>query len=119
MGLWGFEPSIEAAQLHENNIWNWRKLVLAGILVSSLVVNTMSSNFKPGVCVTTGLVIIAVWVLALLMFWKFAIQANPDANRTIAADDTSSVVKPSEAWLKKAKSTDGDNRLPVTVVTGN
>jgi hypothetical protein len=120
IGLWGFEPAFEAAQLHENNVWNWRKLILAGLLVSSLVINTMSNKFKPGVSISVGVAIMIVWVIALLLFWKYAIQGNPtEANRIVTTDGSSNSVKTSDAWLNKTKSSEGgDNRLPVTVITG-
>ena len=84
----------------------------------SLIMFIMIRKLTPIVVVAIGVAFFVLWIFFLFLFWKFAI-ANDDLKSTSKVDDTSGSQQLPEGWLSRSKQADGeDNRLPLTVITG-
>jgi hypothetical protein len=117
LGLWGFTPEIETTILKGNNLWNWRKLVVAGVMVSALASLITSRKFSVKTSVTISVSLLGAWILFLLAFWYLAIADS--LPKDFQPQNPATVSQPASGWLSKVKlSSNADNRLPLTIITG-
>ena len=120
-GLWGFSPEIETKLLHENNIWNWRKLLFSGVMVSSLLCFTIIKKIELYKTILITLFVFLIWLIFLLLFWYLAIVKDETSKELplLKTNQSNLTSSPSEGWLKKVKQSETeDYRLPMTIITG-
>ena len=118
-------------------IWNWRKLLVAGLAICGLVTSGTVKRVGSSIVLKHSILGFILWVVGLLVFWYAYLEhagvdsedAEPEANsQTVVKDfSTSSSNNDSSGnresnWARRFKETEGlqngDARLPVTVVTG-
>jgi molybdopterin-guanine dinucleotide biosynthesis protein len=137
-GLWGFTPQLETTALHENNLWNWRKLVTTGFTVSSLLFFSLIKKVSLKSTLWISFSVLFLWILFLFCFWYLAIVKDEklskdfsliqisEQQKTVSSSSASSASSsspssssPSSGWLQKVKiSSTVDHRLPMTIITG-
>jgi molybdopterin-guanine dinucleotide biosynthesis protein len=125
-GLWGFTPQLETKALHENNLWNWRKLLTTGLMISSLLCFSLIKKVSLKSTLLISISVLLLWILFLLGFWYYAIVKDENLSKDFSViqmnNQTSSSTSsspPSQGWLNKVKlSSTIDHRLPLTIITG-
>ena len=110
--LWKFKPDEDIAVSVSEYKWHWRKLVLAGIMISCLIVScTVSMIHIPNAMKFATLFFIA-WLTLINAFWYWDIL--PRLKKQLQLRDA----KTSEQGKKADGSGSGDKRLPITIITG-
>lgn len=120
-GLWGFTPKYETSILHENNLWNWRKLLISGFMISSLLAYLLKKKMSIERTLMISFGILGIWIIFLLCFWYFAIVSDEKSldDLTPPSNIKKETTEVNEGWLAKMKlSSTVDNRLPMTIITG-
>lgn len=125
-GLWGFIPKLESQQLEQQNLWNWRKLLVSGFMISFLLNHLLIKTLTLLKTLVISMSILGIWIMFLFLFWYFVVikdeRINND-NLLILKQEKDAKEKesspPPTGWLRKMKlSSTMDNRLPMTIVTG-
>lgn len=130
--LWKFIPRESRELQRMSLIWNWRKLIVAGMAICSLATAGTVKRIGWKIVLKHGSVGFGVWVVGLLIFW-YAYLSTASADEE-GDDDKDKALRNIETnsgdggWTRrlkesKSKGKDGlddgkDGRLPVTVVTG-
>lgn len=117
-GLWKFEPKESLKYKMTERIWGWRKLALAGVMFSSLIVSSVVKFVDEFSSITFGITVFILWMTYLIYFWFSYLNNNKeDTNTTEAINNLK--VKPEDGWNSRRKEdSEKDNRLPVTIITG-
>jgi len=124
LGLWGFVPAHYEEALYQRNLWNWRKLLICGIMICSLVVLMTSSRLTLATSMKSAIGVFIIWTLGLHLFWHFMIPSKEASGevkgKTDAGlgNDEANTEGVSEQWAKKVKDDNSDQRLPTTIITG-
>ncbi len=118
-GLWKFETKESIECRNVEKVWAWRKLCLAGVMISSVFVTILSKILTAMILIVVSSVFLMIWMLFLMYYWYFIIV--PGSSDSV--DMTVNTERPSESrvsWSNKIKNSrkDEDRRLPVTIVTG-
>jgi Ni2+-binding GTPase involved in maturation of urease and hydrogenase len=124
-GLWGFIPQLESKQLHEQNLWNWRKLLVTGFMITSLLNHLLIKKTSLSKTLIISMSVLGLWIIFLLFFWYGVVMKDEKINQDLLAkkkekeDQEKLSSQPSSGWLSKVKlSSTMDRRLPMTIVTG-
>lgn len=126
LGLWGFVPAHYEEAIYQRNLWNWRKLLICGIMICSLVVLMTSSRLSLATGLKSALGVFIIWTIGLHLFWHYMIppkestggvkgKSNPTGGSGDRGAQPQSV---SEKWANRIKDEDSDKRLPTTIITG-
>ena len=135
--LWKFIPQESRELQRRSLIWNWRKLIVAGMAICSLATSGTVKRIGWKIVLKHGGVGFGAWVVGLLIFWYAYLSKDSTDAETGKDIDTLRQEKASndtpandgkESWAQRFKedanmerqkgSDSKDARLPVTVVTG-
>eukprot|EP01036_Dinobryon_divergens_P035565 gene35565-46124_t len=117
--IWGFITEEDKGKRLERLVWNWRKLALAGSLVSSFCFFTVRKKFTERASIVLAVLVYLVWICGSYLYWQLILMtvADSTSEHTNKKDD-SALKSNSISWSNKIKRDDKDKRLPVTIVTG-
>jgi len=124
--LWGFTPDLVGRARLDFYLWNWRKLVLAGSMICSLLFSLILRFSSLYSAAAFALPALLIWITALLVGWfvyilpKVVLKSPTPPLAMKKEDLTRKLDAASNSWSKKILSRDilEDERLPVTIVTG-
>ena len=120
--LWGFSPPLVGVARYQFYAWSWRKLALAGVMLSSLclAVACRMTTLKTAIQGTS--ILSFIWVGCLTLFWSlyikpYWIDKDVENNGKVPQGNEQNR---SSGWNAKIlhKASLNDDRLPLTIVTG-
>ena len=118
-GLWKFVPESEMTESLVRRRWQWRVLLMAGVMLAATVVamTVMSLGHQTSLCI--GSVVFLVWLAGILVFWySWVISPKSKVERSKATGKAEEGISPAlKGWQRKVKN-EVDHRLPVTIITG-
>lgn len=118
--LWGFTPELEGRAKLDFYLWNWRKLVLAGSMMCSLLFVLLIRFGSLHTAATCASIALFIWVVALSILWSVYIIPHVVNKDATPSDAIQLKYEGQRSWddkiLYNGDST--DERLAVTVVTG-
>jgi G3E family GTPase len=120
--LWGFTPELIGDDRRAFFIWSWRKLVLAGLMICSLIFSLCIRFSNIVIASITFSCTLLLWVCGLNIFWFWYLL--PEVVHRESTQSSSQIkTDPSERseWSGKIRDKSDPNcdfRLPVTVITG-
>eukprot|EP01035_Chromulina_nebulosa_P024133 gene24133-31360_t len=101
--------------------WGWRKLLISGCMVAAVIVSIAVKLIPTQHAILCGVVVYAVWVIFLLIYWYVIVVPAPTATKGSKIEETIDPLDPNTvSWKQKIRNrvTNSDSRLPVTIVTG-
>lgn len=130
--LWKFTPEVNFRERRMDLVWNFRKLIVLGVVISSLFVSTFSLRMGVDDVLHYAFSFLLLWILAIYGFWYFYVEATllksriemDEYNNVKASEELQKKIDnaTTEAWRAKVRTRDGgssdDKRMPVTIVTG-
>jgi len=133
--MWKFVPEVNLQERRDDLTWNFRRLLILGVVLTSLYTATFSMRMDVHRTLHHASYFFGLWVVSVCVFWHFyvertlaALRGGMDAkNRLDASDELQKKIDEatSAAWKNKLRtkrdestSKQEDNRLPVTIVTG-
>lgn len=111
--LWNFNPN-EQIKIDEMS-WQWRKLLLSGVMLSSLIVSTTVHSIKYELALKISCTFLCVWIVGISVFWHT--NVSPHLQTTDKTIPTLSNVT-SNNNIDNENSEIRDDRLPVSIITG-
>ena len=120
--LWGFSPRLEGAARYQFYVWSWRKLILAGVMLSSMCLAVTCRMMNLQIAIHGTSILFSLWLGGFTLFWFLYIKPywiDDDTLETGKAASKDEQVTRS-GWNEKIlhKASLNDDRLPLTVVTG-
>jgi len=117
-GLWKFVPESEMTELLVRRRWQWRVLLMAGVMLAATVIamTVMTLGHQTSLCV--GGVVFLVWLAGILVFWYYWVispKSKRERSKTLGKSEEGSPAL--KGWQRKVKN-EADHRLPVTIITG-
>ena len=133
--LWKFVPEVNLQERRVDLNWNFRRLLVLGVVLTSLYIATFSMRMDVHHTLHHAAYFLGLWVVSVCVFWYFYVERTLTAlrggmdtkNRLDASDELQKKIDEatSAAWKNKlrtkrdgATSKQEDTRLPVTIVTG-
>ena len=120
--FWGFSPSMEATARYQFYVWSWRKLILAGVMLSSLCLAVTCRMANLQIAIQASSTLFSIWIASFTLFWYFYIKPYWIEQDTLKSEKGKSndKEKVSSGWNAKIlhRADMNDDRLPLTVVTG-
>eukprot|EP01039_Chlorochromonas_danica_P008044 gene8044-8874_t len=129
--VWKFNPPTAKLALHTHYRREWWKLLLAGMMISSLLVVMTCRIIRSLLSIGLGLVFLTAWYAFLLWYWYAKLMKRDEDDNDpapAAAQSKEAVDKPEESkpefssWNARLKSStlssEKESRLPITIVTG-
>lgn len=118
--LWGFEPKLTGEAKKSFYIWSWRKLAVAGIMLTSLCFSIVLRIFGLETATTLGVTIYTIWLSGIFLFWYLYMLPSLEEVPIKDHGYEAAPVVVNQEWNSKVrrKGDLSDDRLPVTVVTG-
>jgi G3E family GTPase len=115
--LWKFVPDED---LLLERCWQWRLLVLVGVMFSSTILAMFSLRLGLKQAFATAGIIFILWCVSLVYFWYFTVLPMLKERERANFHDPKLLNKErKDGWFRKAKGNGGqDGRLPVTIITG-
>jgi len=139
--MWKFIPRQAYEERDADVWWNFRKLVLCGVCVSSLVISMSVSRLKPFYALVLGVALFGLFMFILLVFWY--VYVIPEMKRddldedsrsketttgaeTMASNAQTPTQTPTSSFAasykqskqKEESDKEAPTRLPVTIITG-
>lgn len=125
--LWKFESEENKKTIYLEKCWAWRKLVLAGIMIASLVSSILAKFYGPVVSLGAAGAVYSLWLVGLTGYWyvaiapAFSMKGKPQLSEQSQLSGKGTATNPAvEAWMARKLDKEGmtDSRLPLTIVTG-
>lgn len=121
--LWKIYSDPSQEELHKIKLWGWRKLILAGVMISSLITTlNIRLNIDESKAWTIGFVFFILWYILLIVVWYTLFKPSKKNSNSFEDQIKKSEVneeKISEGWGQKVRNDyENDRRLPVTIITG-
>jgi hypothetical protein len=120
--LWGFEPDPSKTKTSEF-YWQWRKLFLSGLMLSSLIISCTVTTVHIDVALQMSGGFMAIWLAFITGFWY--LDVLPKLQKNMSEDGNTSVSSITVEEVKQTGAPDanksdvkGERKLPVTIVTG-
>lgn len=112
--LWKFE-SADATLLRMGDMkWSWRKLILAGTMISTLIFSVSAKLVSIPLSLGLACVINALWTIFLLIYWHMVVLPSLDSS---LGENNNKNDKAKEA-ISSGMFTKAEGRLAVTIITG-
>ena len=120
--LWGFSPRLEGDARYQFYVWGWRKLILAGVMLSSLCLAVTCRMTSLQIAINGTSILFSLWLGGFTLFWFLYIKPYWIDDEAVESgkEKTKDVEKMISGWNAKIlhKTSLNDDRLPLTVVTG-
>ena len=118
--LWGFTPALVGKDRNKFYIWSWRKLVVAGVMLASLIFALICRLVHIEAAVYITVALYGIYIAGLWIFWYVSISNLLSAKTEASNEKRGEAGSKHEpiGWSAKLRSDDTDQRLPVTVITG-
>ena len=119
----GFTPKLEDAARYDFFVWSWRKLIIAGIMIASLVFALASRLLSLEIAIKASSTLLLLWTGSMVVAWHSYVKPQLIDSKPSTSSTRAKLSPPSPEsadWRSKVVQEDDliDNRLPLTVVTG-
>ena len=122
--LWNFNP--DEQYKHNDMSWQWRKLLLSGCMLSSLIISCSIHTLKFKLSIQCGCTFLCIWIVGITMFWytnvsPYFTSDTTNTNNNLTNSTTNNSYNNSNTNSDtNTNQHEGviDNRLPVSIITG-
>jgi hypothetical protein len=137
--IWKFESETNKQTIYLEKCWAWRKLVLAGLMVASLISTMVIKLLPPYETLLLSGSVFFLWIIGIIYYWYYVVMhvGEPVCNNENTRKGSSTNSQPSSgastaaptsekfqhdqssAWRTRCLDKQNkDTRLPVTIITG-